>query len=115
MKVPQVKPDWETGIYIGNGVVAKPEPTEAPTEYQVVGLGERICETFETVAELEAFMAYHGKEHNGYFERDIRDDGTYIQREILEGAPKFKGMCGPMGNGDGLRYETWEIYDIMSR
>ena len=24
MKIPQIKPDWETGIYIGNGVVAKP-------------------------------------------------------------------------------------------
>ena len=23
MKTPQVKPSWETGIYIGNGVVAK--------------------------------------------------------------------------------------------
>ena len=23
MKTPQVKPDWETGIYIGNGVVAE--------------------------------------------------------------------------------------------
>ena len=23
-KTPQVKPDWKTGIYIGNGVVAKP-------------------------------------------------------------------------------------------
>ena len=24
MKTPQIKPDWETGIYIGNGVVATP-------------------------------------------------------------------------------------------
>lgn len=24
-KTPQVKPDWNTGIYIGNGVVAKPK------------------------------------------------------------------------------------------
>ena len=24
MKTPQVKPDWKTGIYIGNGVVAVP-------------------------------------------------------------------------------------------
>ena len=23
-KTPQIKPDWETGIYIGNGVVATP-------------------------------------------------------------------------------------------
>lgn len=51
MKVPQVKPDWETGIYIGNGVVAKPEPTEAPTEY---GDGLRDDPKAD-------------KEHNGYF------------------------------------------------
>jgi len=25
MKTPQIKPDWNTGIYIGNGVVAKPK------------------------------------------------------------------------------------------
>ena len=24
MKTPQIKPDWKTGIYIGNGVVATP-------------------------------------------------------------------------------------------
>ena len=112
-KTPQVKPDWATGIYIGNGVVAT--PTTAPTEYQVVGLGNAPCETFKTVAELEAFMAYHGKEHAGYFERHKRDDGSYVQREILEGAPKFKDMAGPMGNGDGLRYETWAVYDMMSK
>ena len=28
MKVPQIKPDWNTGIYIGNGVVAKPKSTK---------------------------------------------------------------------------------------
>ena len=25
-KIPQVKPDWNTGIYIGDGVVATPKP-----------------------------------------------------------------------------------------
>lgn len=25
-KIPNIKPDWNTGIYIGNGVVAKPKP-----------------------------------------------------------------------------------------
>ena len=33
MKTPQVKPDWNTGIYIGNGVVAtqpKARDTECP-------------------------------------------------------------------------------------
>ena len=28
MKIPQIKPDWNTGIYIGNGVVAKPKTTK---------------------------------------------------------------------------------------
>lgn len=28
MKIPQIKPDWNTGIYIGNGVVAKPKATK---------------------------------------------------------------------------------------
>lgn len=27
-KTPQVKPDWNTGIYIGNGVIAKPKPLD---------------------------------------------------------------------------------------
>ena len=25
MKTPQIKPDWNTGIYVGNGVVAEPK------------------------------------------------------------------------------------------
>ena len=33
MKIPQVKPDWNTGIYIGNGVVAK-EPTDEIAQMQ---------------------------------------------------------------------------------
>tara|TARA_R110000751_G_scaffold288285_1_gene394361 strand:- start:34 stop:216 length:183 start_codon:yes stop_codon:yes gene_type:complete len=28
MKTPQVKPSWNTGIYIGNGVIAKPTPKD---------------------------------------------------------------------------------------
>jgi hypothetical protein len=28
MKTPQVKPEWKTGIYIGNGVVATPKEME---------------------------------------------------------------------------------------
>ena len=29
-KTPQIKPDWKTGIYIGNGVVATPKPKPKP-------------------------------------------------------------------------------------
>jgi len=29
-KTPQIKPDWKTGIYIGNGVIATPKPKPKP-------------------------------------------------------------------------------------
>ena len=32
MKTPQITPPWATGIYIGNGVVAKPKPKKIRLE-----------------------------------------------------------------------------------
>ena len=37
MKKPQVKPEWSTGIYIGNGVVAKPNKPEEGKQYRLIG------------------------------------------------------------------------------
>jgi hypothetical protein len=37
MKTPQVTPDWNTGIYIGNGVVAKPNKPEEGKQYRLIG------------------------------------------------------------------------------
>tara|TARA_R100000655_G_scaffold95712_1_gene137813 strand:+ start:144 stop:326 length:183 start_codon:yes stop_codon:yes gene_type:complete len=37
MKTPQVKPDWNTGIYIGNGVVAEPNKPEEGKQYLLIG------------------------------------------------------------------------------
>ena len=28
VKIPNIKPDWQTGVYIGNGVVAKPKTSK---------------------------------------------------------------------------------------
>ena len=36
MKTPQVKPDWNTGIYIGNGVVATPKPMFEWTDQEII-------------------------------------------------------------------------------
>jgi hypothetical protein len=33
MKTPQVTPPWATGIYIGNGVVAKPKTQKIPKAF----------------------------------------------------------------------------------
>ncbi len=45
----------------------------------------------------------------------IRDDGTMVQRIELHNQPKFAGLCGPMWDGDKVRYETWEVYDALSK
>ena len=37
------------------------------------------------------------------------------QRQELHGAPRFKGLVGPMWDGDMIRYETPEMYEILSR
>lgn len=36
------------------------------------------------------------------------------QRKELRGWPKFRGLCGPMWNGDSVRYETVEAYAVLS-
>jgi hypothetical protein len=33
----------------------------------------------------------------------------------LQGQPIFKGLCGPMWDGDCVRYETPEMNDLLSR
>lgn len=35
-------------------------------------------------------------------------------RSELQGQPIFSGMCGPMWNGNGVRYESVEAYAILS-
>ena len=35
-------------------------------------------------------------------------------RAELQGAPKFKGVLGPMWDGDAIRYEDQATYDAMS-
>lgn len=36
------------------------------------------------------------------------------QRAELQGQPKFAGLCGPMWNGDAIRYECREAYARLS-
>lgn len=37
------------------------------------------------------------------------------QRSELQNRPKFKNLAGPMWDGDGIRYEDWTTYDVLSR
>ena len=52
-KTPQVKPDWNTGIYIGNGVVAEPKPMQLNKYLIKLNVGHtiyNICATSEESA-----------------------------------------------------------------
>lgn len=50
----------------------------------------------------------------GYTEdlTEVRKMGDLVHREELDNQPIFKGYLGPMWDGDGLRYETQEVYDL---
>ncbi len=39
---------------------------------------------------------------------------NHRQREELIGQPKFKGLAGPMWDGDKIRYEDWASNDALS-
>ena len=55
----------------------------------------------------------------GQYEFDGIEDRPHLKAE-LRGHPKFKKLAGPMWNGieDGepvIRYEAWDVYEILSR
>lgn len=46
---------------------------------------------------------------------EARNRGACVHRAELDNQPTLEGYCGPMWDGNGLRYETQEIYDALSR
>jgi hypothetical protein len=42
------------------------------------------------------------------------ENHTPRQREELQGAPKFQGLCGPMWDDGKWRYETVKAYASLS-
>ena len=46
---------------------------------------------------------------------ELRNRGACVHRAELDNQPTLPDYCGPMWDGDGLRYETWEVYEQMSR
>lgn len=46
---------------------------------------------------------------------EIRAGGGCVHRAELDNQPKVNGYLGPMWDGDGIRYETQEVYDMLSR
>lgn len=58
-------------------------------------------------ADLIAEMAARGFKHSGY-------NFNPHHRAELRGQPTFDGLCGPMGNRDGIRYECWASNEVLS-
>lgn len=50
----------------------------------------------------------------------LREMGCLVHRAELDNKPEFKGYCGPMWDGERpggvavLRYETWDVYRMLS-
>ena len=46
---------------------------------------------------------------------EFREQGACVHRAELDNQPTYKGWLGPMWDGGHLRYETQEVYDVLSR
>lgn len=46
---------------------------------------------------------------------ELRARGVCVHRAELDNQPMVDGYLSPMWDGDGIRYETQEVYDMMSR
>lgn len=74
--------------------------------YEVIGKGPGYRMFFSEFKEL------FGEDFQGF------EDGQHL-RKCLQGQPKIKGMAGPMYGGlagwnEVIRYETYEMYDLLS-
>jgi hypothetical protein len=53
MKTPQIKPDWDTGIYIGNGTIV-PEPFKSYAPMMIISETETAGNALRFATEQEA-------------------------------------------------------------
>lgn len=65
--------------------------------------------TVEQIKQLPEFKGSLTEDNTAYRKR-----GITCHRAELDNQPVLEGLCGPMWDGDKLRYETWEVYRSMS-
>ena len=46
---------------------------------------------------------------------ELRKRGAWVHRAELDNQPMVDGYLSPMWDGGKLRYETQEVYDMLSR
>jgi len=84
-KTPQVKPDWNTGIYIGNGVVAEPKPIMTrlkmylPTHWlTAIFNDDRTGFNDEDEEQYDAFIKDMNSQHCDWHELDCTDEPHFM-------------------------------------
>ena len=79
---------------------------------KAIFVGGKLNGTVTTTEEIKA------KYWNGKLTEDLSDvraRGGLVHREELDNQPMVDGYLSPMWDGDGIRYETYEVYDMLSR
>lgn len=80
---------------------------------RVVFVGGKYDCMVTTVGAAKMLTAFRGLEPDLSEERS---HGVCVHHPIFDGAPKFEGYAGPMAGGTDtpLRYESWDVYNMMS-
>ena len=73
-------------------------------KFRIVTQHARVGQTSDHVSEkdFEKSMASRGYKSNGT---------AYSQGQLL---PTFAELAGPMRDGDAIRYEDWDTYNLLS-
>jgi hypothetical protein len=72
----------------------------------------QLVEGHFVVSEFAGDNVYPAMEVRGF--AYAGDNANPRQRQELQHAPLFAGLCGPMWDGDAIRYETRAVYDRLS-
>ena len=76
-----------------------------------VFVGGRYNGMVVTAEELEAM----GNGRRSEDLSELRARGCLVHRAELDNQPLVDGYLSPMWDGGRLRYETYEVYDMLSR
>lgn len=67
---------------------------------------------FMTEAEIESTLCNGQHSYDG---TEIRKNGGVCHHAVLDNCPMVDGYLSPMWDGGMLRYETQQVYDMLSR
>ena len=80
---------------------------------RVVFVGGKYAGKVMTVGQVKILPEFRG------YNADMTDErkcGYCVHHPIFDNAPRVEGYAGPMAGGEDtpLRYESWDMYEMMS-